>query len=224
MLPLLLLILGGIAQSAVRQRSRRAAISIGLGATALTMIALLLQQDAAWSFSLWRPIERFGTGFAFRMDSTIWPFTVLCGAILLSQQLSARQRRTGLLQGALILATLMAANLLTAIVFWAALPFAGRPWSRSNGASSLRRAIPAILAIVPLMAAGATMGAEASAASAGAILLISAAAMLRLWGMQADSDVLDVLPSLALIARFGTATEPSAGLVAIGAATVLSWI
>jgi hypothetical protein len=185
----------------------------------------VFQQESAFGMAIWRPVELFGPGIELRLDPTIWPYATLAGAILLSEQISRGLRRNELLYGALILATLMAANMLTVVLLWAALPVARGLRSISNGVSELRGRVPDFVAIIPLMAAAPLINSDLSEPSMGSattLMMISAAGLLRAWSGDRESGLLQILPGLALVARFGALSEPSVSVAILGAVSVLS--
>lgn len=181
----------------------------------LTFAGLLVSGSGTFGLSLWRPVELYGVGLRFRLDSTVLPYTLLAAAVSVGTARSARSAERRLLRLSILLAAISADNLLALVLLWSLLAVWSN-WNRSNGWQ--------LAGVAPLFAAAAVAGGTTGLLSAGA--LVGLAALLLARG--ADRPYLEALPALALLSRFGAGGAAvlllGAGAVVIGTLAAERWL
>lgn len=171
----------------------------------LTLAGLLVSGPGAFGTLLWRPPELYGEGLAFRIDAVVLPYALLAAAVFGGKLRVGPADERGVLQLALVLATIAADNLLTIVISWSLLAV----WSIWES-----RSIWQLAAVAPIIAAAAV--AVDPIPSLTTANLLALAALLR--GRGSARPYLEALPAFALLSRF---VGGGPGVLLLGAGAIV---
>ncbi len=171
----------------------------------LTMAALLVAGGGSFRLSFWRPVEIFGDGLAFQLNSATLPLALLATALASRGRAQGSSSELSLLQLTVTLAAIAADNLLTVVISWSILALWGN-WSERN--------LWMLAAVAPLFAAAALTGVPD--AGLEQVQFVALAALLL--GRSIDRPYLMALPAFALLSRLPLAGP---GVLLFGAGAVV---
>ncbi len=151
--------------------------------------------------ALWRPIDLFGSGFMFTVDSGVWPILLLASAAVFAEALLDGRSSVRLLYSGLALAAIAGGNLLTIAMLWTVMILLETALRLRNSIElevAVRKAAVQFVAVAAVLAAASLNG--------SAVLLLAFAALFRSVG-GADERfpfslaTMPALGALALISR-----------------------
>ncbi len=155
----------------------------------LTLLGLLAAGQGGFGVSLWRPIDLYGDGLAFRMGPVVLPFALLASAVFVSDW-DESDGETELFGLAVVLVAISANNLLSLLLSWSLLAV----WSNWR-----RRDLWQLAAVGPMFAA-APLAADPGYRLATVSLYGLSALLL---GRGSNRPYLAALPAFAMLSRFG---------------------
>ncbi|MFQ5922934.1 MAG: hypothetical protein ACE5M4_08830 [Anaerolineales bacterium] len=200
LLPSFTLIFGTLAIIMLRGRRSQTVSLISAGLTVAAAVLLSQRLPAETTIALWRPIELFGPGFIFSIDTGVWPFVLLASAVVLAEALFDGRSMARLLYAGLALAAIAGGNLLNIAMLWTlmiSMETALRLTGSGEIGAALRKSGAQFVAVAAAMVA-AYLG-------EGAAVFLAVAALIRSFG---GSEARFPF-SLAILAPLGAYTMAS---------------